>query len=251
MTEDESSCSRSRLSARPAHTRGPLSATNSPPTGGIGSLGPVAGREEVEDLVRRAQRGDRPAFAEIFRRFRGDVARLVFRMLGPSADNEDVVQEVFFQVHRSLGDFRGQAKFTTWLHRVAVNVVLMVRRAARSRPVFAGELDEHEPDRNPLPDEDTARRRRIAAFRRLVDKLPEKKRTVFVLHELEGMSPAEIGVIVDAPVLTVRTRLFYARKELAEMMRSEPALSALAEEMERERKPKDDASPGESETEAT
>ena len=187
---------------------------------------------EIDDLVRRAQKGDRAAFTELFRRHRSDVARLVFRMLGPTADAEDVVQEVFLQVHKSLGEFRGQAKFTTWLHRVTVNVVLMVRRAARSRPVFAGEpVADHEPDRGLLPDEDAARKARIAAFQRLLDRLPEKKRTVFILHEIEGQSPAEIAEIVDAPVLTVRTRLFYARRELAEMMREEPSLAQLAEEL--------------------
>lgn len=187
---------------------------------------------ELDELVRRAQRGDRVAFTELFRRHRSDVSRLVFRMLGPTADAEDVVQEVFLQVHKSLGEFRGQAKFTTWLHRVTVNVVLMVRRAARSRPVFAGEpVADHEPDRGMQPDEDAARYARIAAFRRLLDRLPEKKRTVFILHEIEGKSPAEIAELVDAPVLTVRTRLFYARRELAEMMRDEPALAQLAESL--------------------
>ncbi len=187
---------------------------------------------EVDELVKRAQVGDRAAFAELFRRHRSDVSRLVFRMLGPTADAEDVVQEVFLQVHRSLGEFRGQAKFTTWLHRVTVNVVLMVRRAARSRPVFAGEaVDDHEPDKGLLPDEDAARYARIAAFRRLLDRLPEKKRTVFILHEIEGLAPAEIAEMVDAPVLTVRTRLFYARRELAGMMREEPALAQLAEDL--------------------
>jgi RNA polymerase sigma-70 factor, ECF subfamily len=192
----------------------------------------VTEAHEVDELVGRAQRGERPAFAELFRRHRSDVSRLVFRMLGPTADSEDVVQEVFLQVHRSLGEFRGQAKFSTWLHRVTVNVVLMVRRAARSRPVFAGEpVAEQEPDRGLLPDEGAARHARIEAFRRLLDRLPEKKRTVFMLHEIEGLAPVEIAEIVDAPVLTVRTRLFYARRELAEMMRDEPALAQLTEEL--------------------
>jgi len=191
-------------------------------------LGNVAGPLELDQLVKRSQAGDAVAFAELFRRHRGDVARLVF----PSADAEDVVQEVFLQVHKSLGEFRGQAKFTTWLHRVTVNVVLMVRRAARSRPVFSGEpLADHEPDRRLLPDEDSARLARIAAFRRLLDRLPDKKRTVFVLHELEGIAPAEIAEMVGAPVLTVRTRLFYARRELAEMMRDEPQLAQLARDL--------------------
>jgi RNA polymerase sigma-70 factor, ECF subfamily len=139
---------------------------------------------------------------------------------------------VFLQVHKSLAEFRGQAKFTTWLHRVTVNVVLMLRRAAKSRPVFAGEpASDTEPDRRLLPDEDVARRQRLVAFRRLLERLAEKKRTVFVLHEIEGLSPGEIATIVDAPVLTVRTRLFYARRELAEMMREEPSLAQLAEEI--------------------
>lgn len=205
---------------------------DSPPSPRVGRLVSVTESAELEDLVRRAQRGDRGAFAELFRRHRSDVARLVFRMLGPTADAEDVVQEVFLQVHKSLAEFRGQAKFTTWLHRVTVNVVLMVRRAARSRPVFSGDpMSDHEPDRGLLPDEDAARRARVEAFRRLLDKLPDKKRTVFILHEIEGKLPAEIAEIVDAPVLTVRTRLFYARRELAEMMRDEPALAQLAEEL--------------------
>jgi RNA polymerase sigma-70 factor (ECF subfamily) len=193
------------------------------------------GPEDLDGLVRRAQRGDRAAFTQLFRHHRVGVLRLVHRMLGPSADLEDVVQEVFLQVHRSLHDFRGQAKFSTWLHRVAVNVVLMARRAAKSRPVLtsAPEHDEHRAN-GELPDEATARRRRIAAFRRLLEELPEKKRIVFELHEIEGRTPAEISEIVGAPVLTVRTRLFYARRELAEKMRAEPALAQLVDELERD-----------------
>ena len=187
---------------------------------------------DVDVLVARAQRGDRWAFTELFRRHRTDVSRLVYRMMGPSADLEDIVQEVFLQVHRSIGEFRGQAKFSTWLHRVTVNVVLMARRAARSRPVLTGETPtEYEPDAGLTPDEDAMRRRRIDAFRRLLERLPEKKRTVFELHELCGWSPAEIAEHVKAPVLTVRTRLFYARREIEAMIREEPALAQLADEL--------------------
>ncbi len=186
---------------------------------------------DAEDLVERARSGDRVAFRELFRKHRADVARLVFRMLGPRADVEDLVQEVFLQVHRSLGDFKGQSKFSTWLHRVTVNVVLMCRRAARSRPVFAGDVSDAEPDRGLLPDEDASRHRRLDAFRRVLDRLPEKKRTVFILHEIEGLPPAEIAVIVDAPVLTVRTRLFYARREICDLMRDEPSLADLASKL--------------------
>jgi RNA polymerase sigma-70 factor (ECF subfamily) len=188
---------------------------------------------ETDDLVARCQAGDSAAFRLLFQRHRGDVARLVWRMLGPRVDLDDLVQEVFLQVHRSLKDFRGQAKFTTWLHRVTVNVVLMHRRAAKSRPAFteAPTAEHSHADAGPLPDEDAARRERLRAFLRLLDRLAEKKRTVFVLHEIEGLPPAAIAKIVGAPVLTVRTRLFYARRELAEMLRDEPTLAAVADEM--------------------
>ena len=192
---------------------------------------PAVAERLPEHLVERAQGGDTAAFAELFRRHRSNVAAIAYRMLGPSADLEDVVQEVFLQVHRSLPDFRGQAKFSTWLHRVAVNVVLMTRRRARSRPTYTHEeAARHEPDERPLPDLDVSLRRRRRAFQRLLDKLSDKKRTVFVLHELEGLPPTEIAEIVGCPVLTVRTRLFYARRELAQMMRAEPDLAHLVED---------------------
>lgn len=186
---------------------------------------------DAASLVARCKEGDSQAFRELFRAHRQEVARLAFRMTGSSADLEDLVQEVFLQVHRSIGDFRGEARFSTWLYRLTVNVVLMQRRAAKSRPQLVGELPGAPPkDPRMLPDEQVARHRRVAAFYRMVDRLTEKKRTVFVLHELEGMTPADIAKVVGAPVLTVRTRLFYARRELLDMIRDEPSLAGLVSE---------------------
>jgi RNA polymerase sigma-70 factor (ECF subfamily) len=180
-------------------------------------------------LLSKAAAGDTAAFRTLYARHRPDVARLVFRMLGARSDLDDVVQEVFFQVFRSLKDFRGQSKFSTWLHRVTVNVVLMHRRAARSRPVFAEEPSNDITADQELvaPDDDADRRERMRAFGRLLDRLADKKRTVFILHELEGVPPTEIATIVGAPVLTVRTRLFYARRELEAMLADEPSLASL------------------------
>jgi RNA polymerase sigma-70 factor (ECF subfamily) len=184
---------------------------------------------DEEGLIAKAVAGDTEAFRKLYARHRGDVARLVYRMLGARNDLDDVIQEVFFQVYRSLKDFRGQAKFSTWLHRVTVNVVLMHRRSARSRPVYAEEASgDVTPDNEMIgPDEDADRRERVRAFARLLARLAEKKRIVFVLHELEGISPSEIAEIVGSPVLTVRTRLFYARRELEAMLADEPALASL------------------------
>jgi RNA polymerase sigma-70 factor (ECF subfamily) len=183
---------------------------------------------DTPGLVERCQRGDAEAFRELFRAHRQEVARLVQRMLGRATDLEDIVQEVFLQVHRSIRDFRHGARFSTWLYRVTVNVVLMHRRAAKSRPVF-GEAPEGVAavDQRPFADEQVERQRRVSAFHRLLDRLSEKKRVVFVLHELEGLAPGEIAKIVGSPVLTVRTRLFYARRELLAMLDDEPTLASL------------------------
>ena len=198
--------------------------------GSFGRIREVKPRmSDEEKLIERAAADDTAAFRELYNRHRADVARLVYRMLGGRGDLEDVIQEVFVQVHKSLRDFRGQSKLSTWLHRVTVNVVLMHRRAARSRPVFVDEpLGEglvHGAE--VAPDEDAERRERVRAFARLLDRLADKKRIVFVLHELEGISPTEIAKIVGAPVLTVRTRLFYARREIEAMLSEEPSLAGL------------------------
>ncbi len=209
---------------------------------GLGA--PVAARAPVRrsappdppaSVVARARDGDATAFRELFRTHRSEVARLVLRLLGRATELEDVVQEVFLQVHRSLKDFRGQSRFSTWLYRVTVNVVLMHRRAARSRPIFVERSEEAARaavGEALSPDELAARNARLAALGRLLDRLSEKKRTVWVLHELEGVPPAEIAEIVGASVLTVRTRLFYARRDLAALIPDEPALAALAAELQ-------------------
>ena len=190
--------------------------------------------DESARLVARARDGDptakRQAFRALFERHRGDVLRLAYRMVGPRPDLEDLVQEVFVQVHKSLRDFRGEARFSTWLHRVTVNVVLMHRRAEKSRPILAEEsVSPVEDQATVLPDADADRRQRVAAFFEVLETLGEKKRAVFVLHDLEGMSPTDISAVVDAPVLTVRTRLFYARRELEERMRAHPLLAPIVE----------------------
>ncbi|HEX6278055.1 MAG TPA: sigma-70 family RNA polymerase sigma factor [Polyangiaceae bacterium] len=180
----------------------------------------------------RCRAGDARAFRDLFHLYRADVTRLLHRMVGRRADLEDLLQEVFVQVHRSLKSFRAESRLSTWIYRVAVNVALMHRRAAKSRPLIVAQpqepllLDESAP-----PDEQLSRQRRVEALYRLLDRVSEKKRAVYVLHELEGMSPNEISKVVGAPVLTVRTRLFYARREVLAMLSEEPSLAAIADEL--------------------
>ena len=201
-------------------------------------------RVETLGLVERCQKGEAEAFRELFRAHRQDVTRLAQRMLGRSTDLEDIVQEVFLQVHRSIRDFRHGARFSTWLYRVTVNVVLMHRRAAKSRLSFSDAPENVAAvDQRAGADDQLERQRRVQAFHRLLDRLSEKKRIVFVLHELEGLAPGEIAKIVSSPVLTVRTRLFYARRELLAMLAEEPSLAGLTAELSDETPEPSDGSP--------
>lgn len=194
---------------------------------------PVASADEaVPAYVRRAMAGDTRAFAELYQLHRRDVARLVARLMGPRADLEDVIQEVFIQVFRSLPGFRAESRFTTWLHRVTVNVTLMHLRAAKSRPQYAPEAPaDTTASEGDSPLDGVARNERLRALYRILDTLSEKKRVVFILHDIEGVSAVEISKMVGAPVLTVRTRLFYARREVYAAMASDPALDAIAREL--------------------
>jgi RNA polymerase sigma-70 factor (ECF subfamily) len=181
---------------------------------------------EDTELVRRCLQGEERAFERLFLRHRGSVTALVHRLLGPSPELEDLVQDVFVQVLRTLSTFREEARFSTWLYRVALNVVLMHRRARGRRPrLVAEELALPAIDAAPSAQDVLESRRRVATFYRLLESLSEKKRTAFVLHELEGLPPTRIAELVQAPVLTVRTRLFYARRELTQLIAAEPALA--------------------------
>ena len=185
-------------------------------------------------LVERALSGDESAFKQLFTRHRDDASRVVYRMLGPSPEVEDVVQDVFLHVYRSLHTFRGDSRFSTWLYRLAVNVTRMHLRRRKSRPRFA-DVDVPETpsgDQRILdPGEEVDQRMRIRALYEVLDTLSEKKREVLVLHDFDGVVAKEIAETLDIPVLTVRTRLFYARKELYVAMRSHPALQSIAESL--------------------
>jgi len=187
---------------------------------------PEARTYEVDPLVVQAQAGNRVAFRELFRRHRNDVARVVFRVIGPSSELDDVIQEVFFQVHRSMHAFKGQSKFSTWLHRVAVNVALQhIRKKRTSLPAATSSEVPDAPDADgpasPLAAALSAER--LAAVYRVLDTLSDKKRVVLVLHDLQGVPAGEIAKTLETNVLTVRTRLFYARKEFYDRIRHEPS----------------------------
>jgi RNA polymerase sigma-70 factor (ECF subfamily) len=178
-----------------------------------GKLIVVAEPADRPDLVARCQKGDKEALGEFYRLYRAEVARNLFRVLGPSrGELEDVLQEVFIEVFRSIARFRGEARLSTWLYRVCVNVALQrLRKRKRRAEVSTEAIVERESGVTPERELDS--RRRLDAVYGILDLLSPKKRVVFILHEIEGLEPREIAGVVGAPVLTVRTRLHYARKE--------------------------------------
>ncbi len=185
-----------------------------------------------ESLVERAKAGDRAAFRALFLAHRQRVTRLVHRLV-PAEEVEDVAQDVFLHVHRSLAAFRGDSRFSTWLYRLTLNVARMHVRRKQSRPklrlVGDDEANTLEQPSGQSPAADAERNRRAEALYRLLTRLSDKKRETLVLHDLEGVPADEIARMLEIPVMTVRTRLFYARKELYAAIAEDPALAGLAE----------------------
>lgn len=185
-------------------------------TGSAPALGPV----DEADLVDRCRRCDRAAHDELYHRFRRQVAGNLYRVLGDRDDLEDLVQEVFVIAFRGLDRFRGDARLSTWLYRICVNVALGRIRTRKRRPNAIGVLDLDTAPSDPslterpeTPDRSLERRRDQERVYAALEQLAPKKRIVLYLHEIEGLDLKEIAYLVDSNPVTVRTRLFYARRE--------------------------------------
>lgn len=172
-------------------------------------------RSAEAKLVERCRAGERAAWDELYRTHRRLVAGNLYRVLGERSELDDLVQEVFVIAVRGLDRFRGDAKLTTWLYRICVNVALgKLRTRSRKPPPLPLDPDrERGDDGEGSPERAMLRREEQQRVYAALDTLAPKKRVVFVLHEIEGLEPTEIAQIVQAPVVTVRTRLHYARKE--------------------------------------
>lgn len=180
------------------------------------ALGPA---DEAE-LIERCKKLDRTAHDELYHRFRRQVAGNLYRVLGDRDDLEDLVQEVFVIAFRGLERFRGDARLSTWLYRICVNVALGRIRTRKRRPNAIGVLDLDTVSADPsmterpeTPDRSLERRRDQERVYAALEHLAPKKRIVLYLHEIEGLDLKEIAYLVDSNPVTVRTRLFYARRE--------------------------------------
>jgi RNA polymerase sigma-70 factor (ECF subfamily) len=170
-----------------------------------------------EDLVGRARRGDRDAIGRLYERHAARVYAVVRRLSGDDEQAADWAQEAWIRVFRALPGFRGESRFTTWLHRIAVNAVFQGQRANQRRRARMAELQPTD-EELPVVNESPVLR---LTLERAVDQLPNGMRRVLVLHDIEGYTHEEIGEMLGVSSGTCKSQLFKARAKLREML--EPA----------------------------
>ena len=169
-----------------------------------------------EALARLAANGSAAAFDELYSRHRSFVYNVAFRMTGNAADAEDLTQETFVSVFRRVSSFRGEASFTTWLYRIAVNKVKMHFRYRRSRPemqTIEGEI----PDLSPETDSGAQLIEGLAIEKAML-MLPRGYRTAFILHDIEGYKHGEAARLSGHTVGTSKSQLHKARAGLRAML---------------------------------
>ncbi len=191
------------------------------------------------ELVSRATRGDESAFADLVRRHERKVYNLAFRMLGREEDARDAAQDAFVSCYRRLSAFRGEALFSTWLHRIAVNACYDVLRRRRGTVLPLEDI----PEPPPQPDHADAASAAVDVQRAL-QELAFDYRAVLVLHDIQGWAYEEVAGILDVPLGTVKSRLHRGRLALARALGhgaepSEPADRASSDPDE----PEDPLSP--------
>ena len=185
-------------------------------------------REIDQQLVERAQRGDKRAFELLVVKYQRKLGRLLSRFVRDPAEVEDVTQEAFIKAYRALGSFRGDSAFYTWLYRIGINTaknyLVALGRRAPTTTGFDNEEAEGFEDAEQLRDSNTPESelegKEIAAtVNRAMDALPADLRAAITLREIEGLSYEEIANVMNCPVGTVRSRIFRARDAIAAELR--------------------------------
>jgi RNA polymerase sigma-70 factor (ECF subfamily) len=179
---------------------------------------------DAEALV-RAQAGDHQAFAQLYSLNKRRIYSLCLRMVGNIAEAEDLTQEAFLQLHRKIATFRGDSAFSTWLHRLAINVVLM---HLRKKGLSLTSLDEAmDPSADDRPGRDFGTRDLTLSgaidrmtLIRAIDDLPTGYRLIFVLHDIEGYEHNEIAQMLDCSIGNSKSQLHKARLKLRDTLRS-------------------------------
>lgn len=177
---------------------------------------------------------DDAARHQVFREHADAVFRLAWRLVSNRADAEDVVQEVFIQVFASIHTFRGEASLRSWLHRVTVRTAGRYRRRARKRrdqlELVVEGMERAPTGATHVLESREALRRLWALLERVVDR----RRVVFVLHEVEGYTLPEAAALLDISVTAAKKRVWRARRDLAKLASGDPVLGALFDDQERD-----------------
>ena len=177
-------------------------------------------QEADHELVLCAGKGDLAAYSVLVDRHQHTVYGIVSRMISNQDDVDDLVQDIFVQAYRSIGGFRGQSSFSTWLHSIAVNTTIKYLRKMKTRQAVsiddpnARMEDALVADSDLSPSVAAEESEKQEAVRSAVEKLPEKHRAVVVLHYFEEYSCEEIAKILNCSVGTVWSRLHYACRKL-------------------------------------
>jgi RNA polymerase sigma-70 factor (ECF subfamily) len=179
----------------------------------------IATAKDIE-LARGAARGDMAAFEEIYNRHHRRVYSICLRMLQNTSEAEDLTQDVFIQLYRKIGSFRGDSAFTTWLHRMTVNQVLMHFRKRTVK--FEKTTEEGETPVQIVSGSANPERMRIVdkiALDNAIEQLPAGYKNVFVLHDVEGFEHEEVARILGCSVGTSKSQLHKARLKLQKLLK--------------------------------
>lgn len=183
------------------------------------------------EAIERAKQGDAEAFEVLYNLHRRRVYSLCLRMTTNTAEAEDLTQEAFLQLFRKIGTFRGESAFSTWLHRMAVNVVLMQLRK-KNLPIVP--LDDTVETDEDTPKKDYGAEDNVLAgsvdrirLQKAVDSLPVGYRTIFVLHDVEGYEHNEIAELVGCSIGNSKSQLHKARMKLRELLKTSRAEKAI------------------------
>jgi len=185
-------------------------------------------REVDQQLVERAQRGDKRAFELLVMKYQRKLGRLLSRLVRDPGEVEDVTQEAFIKAYRALPNFRGESAFYTWLYRIGINTaknyLVALGRRAPTTTGFDHEEAESFEDADALrdtatPEAELLSREIATTVNRAMEALPDDLRTAITLREIEGLSYEEIASVMNCPIGTVRSRIFRAREAIAADLR--------------------------------
>jgi RNA polymerase sigma-70 factor, ECF subfamily len=168
------------------------------------------------DLVTRCRAGDVEAFEALYRQHAPRIYSLACRMAGSPQEGEDLVQEIFLQVHRKLGSFKGDSTLGTWVYRLALNQCLDFVRSRQARmSVVTGSFEDARATEPVAPRETPVMK---LDLERALQRLPDGYRTAFVLHDVEGFDHKQIGEMLGIAAGTSRSQVFKARMKLRAML---------------------------------